>query len=381
MWMWLTPGAVLVAWTGLLPADQAHEVIVRVAPVLVFLAAITVLAELTDAAGVFTAAADRSARAARGSVPGLFLLVAALATASTVLLSLDTTAVLITPIVITLAVRLGLPPTPFAVLTLWLANTASLLLPVSNLTNLLAADRLARLDVAFTPLMAAPAAAVLAVTLLVVGGRYRHQLTGRYTIGSATPVADPVLFTVAAGTCLAAAPLFALGADVTAVAVGAALVLCVAFAARARQHLRPALLPWRLLLTTLAAFLLVQTALHLGGRDLLTDAAGTGTGTGDLLRLAGTAATASNLVNNLPAYLALEPDASSSAVRLAALLIGTNTGPLVLPWGSLATLLWLDRCHAHNVHIPARELAGLALLGVPLLLTAGVLALVAASHP
>lgn len=377
MWKWLTAAAVFVVATGLLPADQAQDVVRRIAPVLVFLAAITVVAELADAAGVFSAAADRAARLAHGSVPGLFLLIAALGTVTTVVLSLDTTAVLITPIVITLAARLGLPPAPFAVLTLYLANTASLLLPVSNLTNLLAADRLARLDVPFTPLMAAPAAAVLAVTLLVVGGRYRQQLTGRYATPDAVPVADRVLFVIAASTCVAAAPLFALGADVTIVAVGAVLVLLLAFTARARQHLHPALLPWRLLLTTLGAFLLVQTALHLGARDLLSQAGGTGTSTGELLRLAGTAATASNLVNNLPAYLALEPDAQSSAVRLAALLIGTNAGPLVLPWGSLATLLWLDRCHARGVHVPARELAGLALLAVPLLLTAGVLALTA----
>ena len=309
MWKWLTAAGVLAVATGLLPAGEAAAVLARVAPVLVFLAAITVVAELADAAGVFGVAADAAARLGRGSVPALFGLTAALATATTVVLSLDTTVVLLTPIVITLAVRLDLPPAPFAVLTLWLANTASLLLPVSNLTNLLAA-----------------------------------------------------------------------GVNVAAVATAAALVLLVAFAARARHNLTIRLLPWRLVLTTLGLFLLVQTGLHHGADDVLTATAGTGTGVPDLLRLTSTAAAASNLVNNLPAYLALEPDAQTSAARLAALLIGTNAGPLLLPWGSLATLLWLDRCHARNLHIPARQLAALALLGVPPVLTAGVLTL-AATHP
>jgi len=380
MWKWLTAAGVLAVATGLLPAGEAAAVLARVAPVLVFLAAITVVAELADAAGVFGVAADAAARLGRGSVPALFGLTAALATATTVVLSLDTTVVLLTPIVITLAVRLDLPPAPFAVLTLWLANTASLLLPVSNLTNLLAAGHLTRLGVAFPALMAAPAAIVLAVSLLVIAARYHRQLAGNYTTPTRLPPPDRVLFAIATATCLAAGPLFAAGVNVAAVATAAALVLLVAFAARARHNLTIRLLPWRLVLTTLGLFLLVQTGLHHGADDVLTATAGTGTGVPDLLRLTSTAAAASNLVNNLPAYLALEPDAQTSAARLAALLIGTNAGPLLLPWGSLATLLWLDRCHARNLHIPARQLAALALLGVPPVLTAGVLTL-AATHP
>jgi len=38
-----------------------------------------------------------------------------------------------------------LNPLPFAMTTVWLANTASLLLPVSNLTNLLALHRFSAL--------------------------------------------------------------------------------------------------------------------------------------------------------------------------------------------------------------------------------------------
>ena len=128
--------------TGLLPLGAAEDVARRMAPILVFLVAITVLAELAEVANIFDIAAVESARLARGRTGTLFLLVAALATATTVLLGLDTTAVLLTPVVLSLAVHLDLPPMPFALLTVWLANTASLLLPVSNLTNLLALDQL-----------------------------------------------------------------------------------------------------------------------------------------------------------------------------------------------------------------------------------------------
>lgn len=372
VWRWLTALGALAVLGGALPVADALAVLGRIAPILAFLVGITVLAELADAAGTFGVAASVAARWGRGRVWGLFLLIAVLATGCTVTLSLDTTAVLLTPVVLTLASSVQLPSAPFAVLTLWLANTASLLLPVSNLTNLLAAREFARWQVSFLRLMLAPAVAVLVVTLLVVGLRYRRQLRGRYALPPPVHVPDPWLLTTASLICLAVGPLFALGANVAVVACGAAALLVLAFGIRAPQCLTLKLLPWRLVFATVGLFLLVQTVLHLGADRLVTASAGTGTGGWALLRLAGTAAAASNVVNNLPAYLALEPRADGVARRLAAVLVGTNAGALVLPWGSLATLLWRERCAARGMRISAVQLAGLGLIAVPLLLLAGV---------
>jgi arsenical pump membrane protein len=142
MWRVGSVAALACLVTGLLPLDAAGDVTRRMAPILLFLIAITVLAELAEVAKVFDVAAMHSSRLAGGRMLTLFLLVAALATVTTVLLGLDTTAVLLTPVVLSLSIQLDLPPMPFALLTVWLANTASLLLPVSNLTNLLALNRL-----------------------------------------------------------------------------------------------------------------------------------------------------------------------------------------------------------------------------------------------
>lgn len=83
----------------------------------------------------------------RASRPGVgflpFVLIAVLGTLTTIGMGLDTTAVLLTPVVLALSTRLNVSPVPFALLAVWIATTASLLLPVSNLTNLLAAQRLA----------------------------------------------------------------------------------------------------------------------------------------------------------------------------------------------------------------------------------------------
>src|SRR5699024_9454825 len=57
---------------------------------------------------------------------------------STVFLSLDTTAILITPLAVAVARRNHLHLIAVALAVVWIANIASLPLPVSNLTNLLA---------------------------------------------------------------------------------------------------------------------------------------------------------------------------------------------------------------------------------------------------
>jgi arsenical pump membrane protein len=114
----------------------------RVGPILAFLVCVTIVAELADGLGVFSTLAQGAARLAQGSVLGLWLLIVGVAVTSTAVLSLDTTAVLVTPVVLALARQLGLDVALFAYTAVWLANTASLFLPVSNLTNLLALSAL-----------------------------------------------------------------------------------------------------------------------------------------------------------------------------------------------------------------------------------------------
>jgi arsenical pump membrane protein len=118
---------VATRWLPLAPAGEVA--LTRGGPVLVFLAAITVLAELADSAGVFDAAAGVCARAVGGSTWRLFLLIAALGTLTTIRMSLDTTAVLLTPVVLALAARLGLRPLPFALLAVWLPTPSACCCP------------------------------------------------------------------------------------------------------------------------------------------------------------------------------------------------------------------------------------------------------------
>lgn len=65
--------------------------------------------------------------------------------------------------------------------------------------------------------------------------------------------------------------------------------------------------------------------------------------------------------------------------QLLASLLGTNAGPMVLMWGSLATLLWRERCKAHGVTVTAKQFALVGLGGVPLVLIASWAALLLTS--
>ncbi len=386
----LAAGTVAVA-TGTLPLADLAALVDRVAPILLFVVAMTVVTELASEAGVFLWIARRLRHWGRGYSVLLWLLLAVFATLSTVFLSLDTTAVLLTPVVVSVTRQAGLPPLPFALTTVWLANTASLLLPISNLTNLLAQHSLGGISPAgFAALMWAPSLAAVLVPLVFVGIVFRRDLRKRYsripvgrirpdddTAGGPAPAAtDRVLLGYTAVVLVLLLPALVSGAPVWIPSMAAAVVLALVFALRRPRVLSIRLVPWSLLLFASGLFLVMETAQSLGASAVLGQLAGQGQGLGELLRLAATGAVGSNVLNNLPAYLLAEPLAETPKA-MAALLIGVNAGPLVTPWASLATLLWHDRLVRMNVLITWRGYALFGLVVAPLTVLAAVLALAA----
>lgn len=336
--------------TGVLPPSDAGALGTRIAPVLGFVIAITIVAELARDASVFDVVAQRLARWGHGRVILLWLSVVVLAVISTVFLSLDTTAVIVTPVVVVLAQSVGIPPLPFALVTVWLANTASLALPVSNLTNLLAARSIGDDPLAFLALSWAPTLVGVLVPVVILTLRHRRTLFGGYRAPTGGDPSDRVLFWAASGILLLLMPLLALTHDVWIPATVAALVLIVVFGIRRRHVLRLSLVPWQAIGLAAALFVVVETAHANGILDFLSVLATSGHAPAELLRLSAAGALAANGVNNLPAYLILEPTAGDP-VALMALLIGVNLGPLITPWASLATLLWHHRVVSLGVEI------------------------------
>ncbi len=378
-WVAALAVSVLVVATGALPRQDAIDLAERTGPVLVFVAALTVVAELCAGAGLFAAAAALAARAARGRRWVLWSGVVVLATVSTAVLSLDTTAVLLTPAVVALARRTRSSPLPLALAVVALANTASLVLPVSNLTNLLADHELRRAGVSYLGLMWAPALASIVVTVAVLAVRDRRAIVGRYEPVPPPEPADAALLRATGLVVGAMAVAFVAGVEpVLAASVAAVVLLALTLARRRPLPVAPAdMVPWRTLVVVGGLFVLVATAHAHGVADLLHDVAGEGDGPADLLRLAAAGALASNAVNNLPAFLALDPATAGDPLRIAALLIGTGVAPILTPWGSLATVLWWQRCRQVLLDVPARTIVRQGLVLAPLTLVAAVAALVA----
>src|SRR3954447_12409294 len=137
------PGAVFLVLVGALRYADAEGAVRQIAPTVGFLVVVLLLAHL----------ADRE---------GLFVWVVVLCATVTAVLSLDATVVLLTPVVLATAARMGVPVRPHAYAAGHLANSASLLLPVSNLTNLLAFATTGLSFMHFTGLMVLPELAAVA---------------------------------------------------------------------------------------------------------------------------------------------------------------------------------------------------------------------------
>ena len=409
----LAAGAVLVV-AGVLPvADLAH-LAARVGPVLAFVVGMTVVTDLAARAGLFDTVAARVARWGRGSTLALWGLVVLAGTVATAFLSLDTTAVLLTPVVVVLARHVDVPPLPFALTTVWLANAGSLWLPTSNLTNLLALDALGGPSpLGFARLTWAPALVATVVPMLVLLVLFRRALTGRHRPAAPPPPPrDRTLLRVAAVTVTLLVPALVSGVPVWVPALAAAGVLAGAFALRERaarrrgrgrtgrpaapgipavpdvattsdvpaaeepSALRWTLVPWPTLVLVSGLFVVFEAAHGAGLGTWLARVAGSGEGPADLVRVAMTGMLGANLVDNLPAYLALEP-ATGSPARLVALLVGVDAGPLVTPWASLATLLWHDRLTRLGVTVRWGGYMALGVVVAPLTVLLATLTLAA----
>jgi arsenical pump membrane protein len=378
------PAALVVLATGLLTIDAAWAEVRELAPTVGFLAAVLVLAHLADAEGVFRWAGSALAQRSHGRPRRLFALVVVAAAATTAVLSLDATVVLLTPVVLDTTRRLGARPAPPAFACAHLANSASLLLPVANLTNLLALPSTGLSFLGFAGLMVLPQLAVLAVEYVGLRWTFRADLATDPTGEPSTEEAPLPRFAVAVleATLAGFAVASPLGVEPAWVAVAGAVVL----AARTllARHTRPlhalAAASPLFCLFVLALGVVVAAVTEHGLGDLAAGLLPTGTSFAALLAMAGIAALLANLVNNLPATLvllaALGPTPPLGLVL--ALLIGVNVGPNLTPAGSLATLLWRRVLAARGVPAPLGTftLAGLATVPACLVAGTGALALV-----
>ena len=358
------------------------ELLARVAPILGFVAAMSVVVNAAETentfAGLLLSLQRRlgiGAEGTRSDQLKSWLLIIISCVLTTIFFSLDTTAILLTPLAIKMARHTGLNVLGATFAVVWTANLGSLLLPISNLTNLLALQTeyfqglVDYLRQSWLPSLALILVAAACPLLLREAANSRTGATP--LTGELNPRARVFALLIGALLILLLTPL-AFWVPTTVAAVVSVWLLY----RWTPQEVRWNLIPWNtlafaLLLTTLAA--LVH---HAGLLDpLLEWLGGQGDGARGAFVLALTGGAVANLINNIPAYLALEPTVDS-ARGLMALLVGVNAAPIVTPWASLATLLWADQARRQGVQVRWRTFILLGLVIAPVAVVVGTGAIV-----
>ncbi|KOG41803.1 transporter [Streptomyces resistomycificus] len=374
------PAAGVAIATGAISLEHARAEAERLGPVVGFLAAVLVLAHFCDVEGLFQACGAWLARRAAGSPGRLLTGVFVLASTITAVLSLDATVVLLTPVVFATAARMGVRARPHVYACAHLSNTASLLLPVSNLTNLLAFTASGLSFTRFAALMTLPWLVAIVAEYAVFRRFFEADLSEVvHTPDTAEAPELPVFALVTVACTLAGFVVTsALGVEPAWAALAGALVLA------GRALLRRKAGPLNVVRAAAPGFLafvlalgvVVRAVVDNGLADALRQALPDGTGLLALLGLAVLAAVLANLINNLPAVLVLLPlTAAAGPGAVLAVLLGVNIGPNLTYAGSLATLLWRRIAHEQGHDVRLQEFTRLGLLATPAALVSAVVAL------
>lgn len=377
------PGALLLTALGVVGWHEALHQVHEMVPTVIFLAAVLMLSHLCEREGLFAAAGDLMARGSRGRPVRLLTLVFGVASLVTAVLSLDATVVLLTPVVFATASRLGVRPKPHVYATSHLANSASLLLPVSNLTNLLAMGAAGLAFAKFAGVMALPWLVAIGIEYVVFRRWFASDLSVRAAAQDADePVRLPrFAVAVVALTLVGFVVCSPLHLEPFWAALAGVLALTIKrlVTQRDRAHELVGLLDaanlW-FVAFVLGLAVVVRAVVDHGLASALQRVLPHGAGALQLLWIAVVAAVLANVVNNLPAVLVLLPlTAPIGPLAVLAVLIGVNVGPNLTYVGSLATLLWRRIMSDHDHDAELGEFTKLGAITVPLCLVGCTLAL------
>ena len=354
--------AVTLVVLGGVELSALGDLVSRLIPIFVFVIAISVVVNISSQVGLFeevVSALEKIAPKNQLLRPvALWTLLVILAVVVTVFLSLDTTAVMITALAIPLARRNKIPVIGVAFAVVWIANIASLPLPVSNLTNLLAVGTNAFTGTA-DYLIHAWKPALMAIIIVIAAAaivtlffaRISTEIDEVAASGTSTSAQYRQLLMICAPVVAVLMPVLASPIPYWLSTSIAALIIAGACLPRHKSLLSMDLVPWNSLLLVTAVSAVAALVHTIGGAGWL---GGLNVGGGesflDLVTIAGAGGVTANLMNNIPAFLFLEPMVGSPTSYIA-LLIGVNAGPIITPWASLATLLWHDQLRRAGVRI------------------------------
>ncbi len=364
-------GAAAMLLTGVIPWQRLPALWNLVwDPTFTFLG-LVVISLVLEQAGSFRWAALHMARHGKGSGPRLFVLLILLGAMVAALLANDGAVLILTPIVLALLFEIGFSPAAALVYVVaigFVADTTSLPLITSNLTNILAA-RYFDLPYDHYALVMVPVDLVaLGSTLAVLWLGFRRRIAPRYATGHLpaprSAIRDPLVFKAGFAVLALAFLAYFITARlhvpislITGIAALALLGLGLrpgGEKATSAVSLRKVLhdTPWQIVAFSLGMYVVVYGLRNAGLVDYYSQAVHWLANQGlfaATLGIGAITALLSAIVNNLPAVLIgslgiHQAPHLSPLIREAAIyanIVGSDLGPKLTPIGSLATLLWL----------------------------------------
>lgn len=366
--------------------------------------ALIIISLLLDQAGFFSWAALHVARWGKGRGRLLFPLVVVLGAIIAALFANDGAALLLTPIVVVILVRLEFPPSAallFIIATGFIADTTSLPLVTSNLVNIVTANYFnigfGRYAAVMVPIDLVSLAASLIVLWIALGRR----LSVRYDTARLDPpssaIKDKLVFRAAFPLLAVLIIAYFISAPFgvpTALVTGLAAFVLMVIAGRWWRVGRGATVsvasavrhaPWQIVLFSLGMYIVVYGLGNAGLTDYGVAALHWLARQNNLIATVGTgflSAALASVMNNMPSTLvsALAIDHAQLAgttreLMVYASIIGNDLGPKFTPIGSLATLLWLHVLATKGHKIGWGQYMKIGLLITPPVLLATLMAL------
>lgn len=356
----------------ILDQSGARSAAAQVWPAFALVAGLLLVGLVADQDGLFAAVGHRLAQLAPNPL-ALFAGATAMVAVVTAVLNLDTSVVFVTPVLVYAARSRGQAEVPLLVGCLLLSNAGSLLLPGSNLTNLIVLGHFHLSGGQYLVHMALPWVVSVLVTAGAVAILERRSLRRRdaSTVRKEPARLEPFTFGLGASAAVAVTVLMVVlrspALPVAGIGIVAVSVRLWTGRVTVDKVRSVAGLPVLIGLFGVATALGTLGRAWSGPATLLAHLDSVGT--------AVVAAGASVLVNNLPAASVL---AARVPAHPFALLIGLDIGPNLFVTGSLAWILWWRTARDSGSDPPVRRAIFLGLVTVPLSM-AGALAMLVAT--
>jgi len=355
----------VAAAAALVSPSDAASAAARTWPPFVLVVGLLLVGVVAQRDGLFERAARATDRVGGGGA-GLLVALLGLVAVVTAVLNLDTSVAFLTPILVLGARRRGIDEAPFLFGSLFMANAASLLLPGSNLTNLLVLAREHVGGAAFAARMLPAWAAAVIVTAGVLLVRYRHALWATGGILAVDPGPAPTGSLGFAASGLAGVAVLVLHSPALAVlGIGA-----VAVAIRLRQRaIAGHDIAGSVDIGVLSA--LFGVAVALGTLASGWSAPGRLMASAGRWESAAIGVLGAVVLNNLPAAVLFS---ARMPAHPRALLIGLDLGPNLAVTGSLSALLWFQAARSVGARPSLLTVTRIGLVLVPCSVIAALVA-------